>query len=288
VAIFVTSDGTELWYEMEGRGRRVFALPGGPANDHRYLAEDLAPLARDFELVFLDYRGSGQSASASSATYTLEHLADDLEKLRDELGDSQITILGHSMGGYVALSYAVRYPERCDRLVLAGTWPTTVPSRMLPPTFRALGWSRSLKMLARALWWVPSFGWRPHAMEGRRRLYAIWSTMQEGRRPMRARELARERRLGMPLKSDNIRALQHQFRSWDVTDRLSLIRCPTLVLYGERDAAAVAAAKTFTKQLADVDVRVLRDIGHDVFFEAPDASFDAVRSFLGERPTPTD
>ena len=280
VATFTTSDGIELFYEARGRGRRVFALAGGPANDYRYLAEDLAPLGHEFEFVYHDYRGSGRSASAPPETYTFDRLSRDLEELRAELGDARVVVLGHSMGGYLGQAYAGHFPERCERLVLAGTWPTTVPHKMLPGTFRALGWARSLKMATRALGWIAACSWRPRSIEGRRRLYGIWSTMQEGRPSIRAREVERERRLDLPLMNDNIRALQRGFPALDFTPLLSAISCPVLVLYGERDAAAVAGATTFREQLPTVTIRALPDIGHDVFFEAPTESFDIVRTFL--------
>ena len=280
MATFVTGDGVQLFYERRGRGPRVFACHGGPANDYRYLAEDLAPLMADFEVVFCDYRGSGESQAAPQPTYTLARLADDLEELRQELGDEQIVVLGHSMGGYVALAYAVQHPDRLRRLALVGTWPTTVPRRLLPGMFRSMGWARSMKMLARTLAWMVAFSWRPRSVEGRRRAYAIWSTTQEGLAPVRAREIEREAQLGMPLSNDNIRSLQREFRSWSLSDRLPEIDCPTLVLYGDRDAAAVAGAAVFRANIKDVQTRTLADIGHDVFFEAPQASADCVRVFL--------
>ena len=56
MATFVTSDGVRLYYERRGRGRRMLALAGGRADDHRYLAEDLAPLADEFEFVYPRWR----------------------------------------------------------------------------------------------------------------------------------------------------------------------------------------------------------------------------------------
>jgi pimeloyl-ACP methyl ester carboxylesterase len=247
------------------------------------LADDLAPLERDFEFVYHDYRGSGQSASAPQNTYTLARLADDLNELALHLGDDKIIVLGHSMGSFVALNYALRNPNRCERLVLVGAFPASVPRKMLAPTFQSLGWARSAKMAARAVWWLMRFSWGPRSDERKRRLYAIWSTLQEGRPAIRAREIDRERELGLPLDNDNIRALQREFTSMDLTDKLPAIACPVLVLYGDRDAAAVWGATVFQQCLAEVEIAVLGDIGHDPFFEAPAASSDALRSFLASR-----
>jgi len=276
----MTRDGVELHYERQGRGPRVYACHGGPANDYRYLAEGLAPLTADVELIFCDYRGSGRSGSAPESTYRLATLADDLDELRQALGDEQVVVLGHSMGGYVALSYALQHSDHLQRLALVGTWPTAVPAKLVPPMLRAMGWARSLRMLARAAEWITAYSWRPRSVDRRRRLYAIWSTSQEGLAPTRAREVERDVRLGLPLDNDNVRALLQDFRTWDVTDRLAEITCPVLVLYGERDAAAVAAAPAFRTNVPSLQTRVLPDIGHDVFFEAPQVAADFVRPFL--------
>ena len=283
MAIFVTEDGTQLFYERRGSGKRVFAVCGGPADDFRYLAEDLAPLVDECELVFHDYRGSGRSASAPPETYTLEQLADDLDELRQALGDDKIVVIGHSMGGFVALNYALRHPAHCERVVLAGAFPCADPRQMMVPTFRALGWARTAKMAARALWWLAAFSWQPPSGERTWRLYAIWTTLQEGLPAVRAREIERERRLGLPLANDNVRPLQQTFTSLDLIDDLAEIACPVLVLYGDRDAMAVWGASLFRSHIPAARIVVLDDIGHDPFFEAPGASCDAVRSFLASR-----
>jgi pimeloyl-ACP methyl ester carboxylesterase len=212
VATFVSGDGVRLFYERQGNGPRVFVCGGGPANDHRYMAEDLTSLT--------------------------------------------------------------------DEFVLVGSFPATVPRVMLPPMLRALGWARTTKMLARAVWWSIAHSWRRPSDDKRRRLYAVWSTWQEGKPAVRAREVERELRLGLPLSNDNIHALQREFRTLNFIDQLSTIRCPALVLYGDRDAGAVWSARVFEAQLPDVTVVALHDIGHDPLFEAPGASADALRPFL--------
>jgi proline iminopeptidase len=282
MADFATSDGVRVFYERDGSGPRVYTCCGGPANDHRYLADDLAPLHDEFEFVHHDYRGSGASAAAPG-TYTLARLAADLDELRRHLGDERIVILAHSMGGFVALTYALDHPEHCAGIVLAGTFPTAIPRRMLVPLFRAMGWARSVKMLARAVWWLVRFSWRKPSDERKRRLYAIWATHQEGRPAARARELARERALGLPLPNDNIHDLQTEMTTLDLTPRLAQVGCPVLVLYGSRDAASAWSGPIYTRHLVRVDVVVLDGIGHDPFFEAPADSASALRAFVATR-----
>jgi pimeloyl-ACP methyl ester carboxylesterase len=275
---FVTSDGVELDFECRGRGPRLYACHGGPAHDRRYLAEDLEALEDAFELVYCDYRGSGRSSPAPADTYRIERLAEDLDELRRHLGDEHVRVLGHSMGGFVAQTYAITHTADVEQLVLVGTWPTSIPARLLPGMFRAMGWRRSAAMVGRALRWIPEFGWRPRSRRARRAGYDVWSASQAGLPAARAREAEREARLGLPLSNDNVASLQRSLLTWDVTDQLHELACPVLVLYGERDASAVASAHLY-RELPDARVVGLAQIGHDVFFETVRAA-TLVREFL--------
>src|SRR4051794_12229038 len=101
VNFVTTDDGVRLSYLRRGQGRPVIACGGGPANDHRYLSDDLNALTDTFEVVFHDYRGSGASGRADSTTYKLRRLGADVAALRDEVGTERVAVLGHSMGGFV-------------------------------------------------------------------------------------------------------------------------------------------------------------------------------------------
>lgn len=85
-----------------------------------YLQEGLVPLEQTFTLVYLEFRANGKSTRPeSSSEMTCWHLADDIEFLRQELQLEKIPyLLGHSGGGTIALWYAIRYPDKVDRLVL--------------------------------------------------------------------------------------------------------------------------------------------------------------------------
>jgi pimeloyl-ACP methyl ester carboxylesterase len=135
-------------------------------------------------------------------------------------------------------------------------------------------------MAGRALWWVFNWSWRTRGDERKRRLYGIWATLQEGRREVRARESERERQLGLPLDNDNVHSLQRQFPSLDLTDRLSQIACPTLIMYGTRDAAAVWGADLYRTHLARAKIASFDDIGHDPLFETPHEAASTIQSFL--------
>lgn len=79
----------------------------------------MAALAqRGFRTVALDLRGHGESPLGDPKAFAPEQLAKDVRSTLQALGLSQITLLGHSMGGRVALQYAADYPEDLKLLVI--------------------------------------------------------------------------------------------------------------------------------------------------------------------------
>jgi pimeloyl-ACP methyl ester carboxylesterase len=68
-------------------------------------------LVHDFDVITVDLRGFGKS-SRITTPYSISDMADDLVRLIDHLNIEKISIAGHSMGGYVALEFAKKYPEK--------------------------------------------------------------------------------------------------------------------------------------------------------------------------------
>lgn len=122
--------GIDLYFDVAGPelvadagrlvGRPVIvALHGGPGFDHGYLKPALAPLSQWAQVVFLDLRGQGRSQKADAATVTLDTMADDVAGFCAALGIERPIVLGHSVGGHVALTLALRHPDKVAGLVLA-------------------------------------------------------------------------------------------------------------------------------------------------------------------------
>ncbi|MFF4349534.1 alpha/beta fold hydrolase [Streptomyces sp. NPDC001530] len=115
---FSAPDGTKLAYHVFGDGHPVICLPGGPMQDSLYLG-DLGGLSAHRQLVMLDLRGTGQSATPEDpASYRCDRLVDDVDALREQLGLDRMDLLAHSGGTNLALLYAARHPERVGRLAL--------------------------------------------------------------------------------------------------------------------------------------------------------------------------
>ena len=118
-----TDDGRTLSWRELGAGPPLLLHPGGPGGSSRYFGE-LPELAAERQLLLLDPRGTGDSdRPADPSAYALEDYAEDVEAVREHLGLARLDLLGHSHGGFVAMTWGGRHPDRVGRLVLAATAP---------------------------------------------------------------------------------------------------------------------------------------------------------------------
>jgi proline iminopeptidase len=108
-----------LWYKIEGEGRPIFLIHGGPGLDHSYFIPYLSPLADVFSLVYIDLPGQGRSPEPESfGGYTIQEAAKSIKALSSSLGFKKVSLLGHSYGGFVSLRFAIDYPENLTSLIL--------------------------------------------------------------------------------------------------------------------------------------------------------------------------
>ena len=108
----------KLFYTKQGNGPSLLLLHGN-GEDGTYFIHQMAEFSRDFTVYAIDTRGHGQSPRGR-APFTISQFAEDLLAFMDQQGLTQADILGFSDGGNIALTFALRYPDRVRRLILNG------------------------------------------------------------------------------------------------------------------------------------------------------------------------
>jgi pimeloyl-ACP methyl ester carboxylesterase len=118
--------GGELAVEvLEGSTEPVLAVHG--ISSHRRLWNWLRDIAPDLTLVAPDLRGRGDSVGVAGTSTVPQH-ADDMIAVLDHLGLDRVHVLGMSMGGFIGVELATRYPDRVTSLVLIdGGFPMVAP-----------------------------------------------------------------------------------------------------------------------------------------------------------------
>ncbi|WP_367045453.1 alpha/beta hydrolase [Streptomyces sp. Je 1-332] len=127
-----TVHGYRRAFRMAGKGRAILLIHG--IGDSSETWRDVMPgLARNYRVIAPDLLGHGAS-DKPRADYSLPAYANGMRDLLGVLGVERVTLVGHSLGGAVAMQFAYQFPERCDRLVLVGTGGI---SRQVTPLLRA-------------------------------------------------------------------------------------------------------------------------------------------------------
>ncbi|MBS5703492.1 MAG: alpha/beta hydrolase [Butyricicoccus pullicaecorum] len=115
---FVQSGDAKIAYYTWGSGEPLVLLHGN-GEDSRYFRGQIPVFARRFRVIAVDSRGHGRSGHGACGLHFAQ-MADDLKTVFDALGLQRAHILGFSDGGNLAITFALRYPQQVDKLVLNG------------------------------------------------------------------------------------------------------------------------------------------------------------------------
>ena len=118
----VAVDGAQIVYRRVGKGRPLLVLNGFGATSADWDPSFIDRLASSHELILLNNRGIGGSTD-DGQSFDIAKLAADAARVIETLGIERASVMGWSMGGFIAQALAVKYPDRVDKLVLLSTDP---------------------------------------------------------------------------------------------------------------------------------------------------------------------
>jgi pimeloyl-ACP methyl ester carboxylesterase len=252
-------NGTNLEYEVAGPFGRpwVVFVHGFPFNGSIWLNE-VATLARDFQVLTFDLRGHGQSG-LGDAHPSIDTYVDDLFGLMSSLGISKAALVGHSLGGYIALRAMERSAERFWALVLCDTTSAADSDETRAARDDAMTAIEERGVEAFVSGLLPKLLIRTDGD-------AADSLLQMMRRSSAE---------GMVFALTAIRDRT------DTTASLGLFDLPTLVMVGSQDVITPPSdAEDLVSNLLDARLQVLRGAGHVSNLEAGGRFLRALQSFL--------
>jgi pimeloyl-ACP methyl ester carboxylesterase len=126
----------KIFYESHGTGEPLVLIAGFASGAWQWFKQ-IDALAKHFRVITFDARGISRSKLAEGETVSITAIADDICELLDVLAIDKASILGTSFGGFVAQDFALRYPERLSKLVLACT-SFGGKNHVLPDNFEVL------------------------------------------------------------------------------------------------------------------------------------------------------
>jgi proline iminopeptidase len=252
----------------------MLVMHGGPGLDHTYLRPGLDPLGDAVELIYYDHRGNGRSPDPEEwDAVSHDSWARDADALRARLGHERVLLFGHSYGGFLALEYALRFPERLRGLILCDTAPALDYPEVVAANARARGTPEQVEAA------LAGFS-EPAADDDA--LRDLWLTIL----PLYFHDYR-------PAYAEQSRdilyraaAFNHAFfrcvAEYDVRERLDGIDVATLILVGRDDWIAPVAegAERIHAGLPRSELRVFEHSGHFPFVEEPERFRSTVREWL--------
>ncbi|HTY29421.1 MAG TPA: alpha/beta fold hydrolase [Mycobacterium sp.] len=264
--------GDRVAYLDEGRGE-VILLLHGMAGSSQTWRSIIRPLSRTYRVVAPDLLGHGNSAKPRS-DYSLGAFAVSLRDLLDELGIAQATIVGHSLGGGVAMQFVYQHPDYCQRLILLN-------SGGLGPD---VGWTLRLLSAPGAELIMPIIAPTPVLSVGEKvrswfakmgiespRGAEIWNAYSSFADAETRQAFLRTLRSVVDYRGQAVSAL----------NRLHVTEMPTMAIWGDQDAIIpVDHAYTVHKTRPDVRLEVLAGVGHFPQVERPTEVADLIDDFI--------
>jgi pimeloyl-ACP methyl ester carboxylesterase len=133
---FITVDGNRVHYVDEGEGPPILFLHGLGAQLHNFRYPLFESFGAGYRLIALDRPGSGYSVRARGSTGGLSEQARFIKRFCEETGIEKPLVVGHSLGGAIALALAVEHPEAISGVVLLS--PLSHMFEEVPPEFKPL------------------------------------------------------------------------------------------------------------------------------------------------------
>jgi pimeloyl-ACP methyl ester carboxylesterase len=255
----------KLYYEMAGKGRNVVLIHGGLA-DSRLWDEQFPEFSKHYRVVRYDLRGFGKSDFSMGPLSHVEDLAALLKILRIE----KATLIGLSLGGMIAMDFALEHPAMVERLILVASG------------LRGYQGVKNEKGVA---------AYKAAETEGLEKAIALWLE-----HPFFAtgKSNASYQRRMREMLTDNFRTwgptpapIVWNWPTEPVIERLQTIKAKTLVIVGDRDFSNITAiADILATKIPRAQKAVMKGVSHHLNMEKPAEFNQLVLRFLRGKRLP--
>lgn len=281
---YVDFRGYRTWYrvagELESGATPLLALHGGPGSTHHYFAP-LEGLATERPVVLYDQIGCGSSDRPQDVEWSVDVFREEVDAVRGQLGLDRVHLLGTSWGGMLALEHVLSGARGIVGLILSSTlanvdqWAAEQLKlrNELPPDV--------VEVLDRhdhdGTYDDPEY---ERAMEAYfdRHFYRGPKPRAEVERMMAEKATDVYRAMQGP----NEWTVTGALRGWDVRDRLTEIKVPTLVIRGRHDMCTDPIAATLVDGIAGAREVVLEESSHTPVLEQTHEYLEAIGDFMRE------
>ncbi len=262
----ISTNGQEIYYEIHGEGEPLVMIMGIGYDATLWSLYQIPAFSTRYQVIVFDNRDVGRSSKAAGP-YTIADMADDTAGLMDGLGIKRAHLLGISMGGMIAQEFALRYPDRLNKLTLTGTGASTGRAKFDPImiwNFVKQHDSQGLIFAAQQFLWLFSTDFIRNHQAVDQTLAMLASNPN-------------------PVTPEAYARLADAYVKHDALDRVGGIQAPTLVITGEQDRLTPPwIGRELANAIPQAKFRLVEGSGssHVLPLERPNDFNEIVISFL--------
>lgn len=254
----LTLNHTPIYYEITGQGDPLLFIHGLGSSGRDWELQ-VPHFAQNYRVITVDVRGHGQSGKLPGP-YSVSQFAEDVAALMQALNITPAHVVGISMGGMIAFQLAVNHPALVQTLTIVNSGPELVVRTWRE---RLQVWQRF--MIVRLL--------------GMQKMGEVLS-----KRLLPQPEHADTRRIFVERWSENdpraYRDAMSALIGWSVSDKLSTLAMPILIIAADQDYTPVAAKEAYRAELPTAHLVVVPDSHHALPVEHPEAFNKVLSEFL--------
>jgi len=257
----------------------LIIIHGGPGLSSGYL-EPLEELETNRAVIFYDQRGSGRSkGEISENSLSIQAQLTDIESIRKFLSAERISILGHSWGGFLAMHYAISYPDRIEKLILSNSMPASSDDSLLffaEYQKKTKPYKDAIDAIVKSKAFEEK---EPKAVE------AYYKTVFQAYcyRPEMAEKLSLEMSHDACIhgaKTFDIIRQSVLMKPYNLFPSLEALDCETLIIHGSDDLIPYRTAQKIHQIIKGSSLCLLNECGHFPFIEKKEEYFEVIKKFL--------
>lgn len=244
-------NNVEFGFWENGTGKCCLMLHGN--RDNKGVFSSMLPkLCTCYKVMCMDYRGHGESQITKDG-YSYEQFVDDIYGILKSKGIKRVCLIGHSLGGVLALLVALKYPDMVEGLVLMAT------SSHFEPKFKrpAVGQKINEQMIQETNQKALPFFFQNSDNAAVQQVLNNWNQIP-------------------PYVHEKMIEMGHV----DFRNKLGKLTIPSLVLYGNQDKICSISTNSIQNELCQCKVMEIPDAGHYFFMEKPNETVEQIISFI--------
>lgn len=259
-----------LFYKTHGEGEPIILIPGFASGAWTWFRQ-IEDLSKEFQVITFDPRGIGNSKASDEDLQNLlmKNFVEDVLRILDELKTEKVNVLGASFGGFVAQEFALCFPERINKLILACT--TAGGKKHVKPDIEILR----------------SFTPDPNLSVGesiRKFIRPAFTNEFNEQHADEVENVCRMREQSVVSDAVYMAQLNVAF-TFDSSEKLNEIQNETLVITGDNDSVVpMENSVNLAEKIPNARLEIIENGSHLFFIENADEFNQAVKEFLSEPP----